>query len=180
MQLVVLEPQKRLECGQEIFRTVLWAGIDPYTQSMEAILDHIPQARSWAEAKRVHESNFTEVLEHAQFYSTKGGRKLGVVETKWVGAPGALYGVGCDLVIALNPAHQIQGSTIRKSTVATQRGKGISLLPDALDALEAIELLKSGLGGWGGPDHGTIIGSPQNRDSSIDLSEVVQLLVDLF
>lgn len=180
MQLMVQEPAKRLEFGQEIFRTILWAGINPYEQSMETILDYIPQARSWAEAKRVHEAKFTEVLEQAIFYKTQGGRKLGVIETTWIGSPGALYGVGCDLVIAFNPAHQIHGRTIRKYTVASQRVKGISLLPDALSAIESLELLKGGIGGWGGPDHGTIIGSPQNHDSALEMDDVVQVLVSMF
>lgn len=168
MLLVVKKPEQRMEKGMDILRAVLQAGIDPYA-CMEPILDAVPHARWYARAKREHDSNFESVLAEAVWHTTKTGRRLAVVETAWIGAPGALYGAGAEIVVALNPAMEItESKTIRKFTVA---GNGISVL-SAIQALGECE------DGWGGPTHGTIGGSPRERSSELALDEVVQLVID--
>ncbi len=171
MLLVVKSPEQRLKCGLEILRAVVQSGIDPYG-SMEEILDAIPHAHWWAKQKKAHEAGFETVCAEAEWLTTKQGRRLAVVETSWIGAPGALYGRGADLVIALNPVMEIAGGkTIRKLTVA---GHGIPVTP-VLDTLNELDASR----GWGGPAHGTIIGSSQTTDSLIDLAKIVEVVIEM-
>lgn len=177
MQLVVKDPKLILQHGKEILGAVIRSGINPYEESMEKILDLVPGARAWAAAKLTHERQGEEVIRCARWLTTSAGRKLAVIETTWIGAPGALYGHGADIVVALNPSMELGGGTIRKFTIASQKEKGISVRP-VLEALEAMETLESGEGGWGGPNHGTIIGSPQHRSSSLTIEAVLRTVVE--
>ena len=60
------------------------------------------------------------------------------------------------------------GKTIRKFTVA---GNKISVTP----ILEKLQKLEEG---WGGPEHGTIIGSPKKGSSRLDLEQVVAMVIE--
>jgi hypothetical protein len=126
----------------------------------------IQGARKWAAAKRDHERFSEQVCGHAKWYFTAEGLKVAVVETSWYGAPGALYGKGADIVIALNPNFEQAGVTYRKFTVA---GKDIVLTP----VMEQLNQLENG---WGGPAHGTICGSPQGRSSELSLEQVLTVV----
>ena len=168
MLFAVKDPQEQMEQGLEILREVLHSGVDPYG-SMEPILDAIPDAREWVRQKRMHELLTEEVCASAVWHTTKAGRKLAVVVTEWRGAPGALYGRGADVVIALNPRHEERGKVYRKFSVAGT--KGVVVTP----ALERIDELEDG---WGGPAHGTIIGSPVGESSLLPLEDVVNVVVE--
>ena len=169
MLLVVKSPEQRMEKGLEILRAVLQSGLDPYGV-MEPILDAVPHGRWYANAKREHDANFAAVIAKASWHVSASGRRVAVVETTWIGAPGALYGHGADIVVALNPAMELSGSrTIRKFTIA---GNDISVVP-------AIEALGEREDGWGGPNHGTIGGSPRERSSSLDLQDVVEVVLEM-
>lgn len=167
MLFSVKDPEEQMEQGLEILREVLHSGIDPYG-SMEQILDAIPDAREWVRQKRMHELLTEEVCASAVWHTTKAGRKLAIVVTEWRGAPGALYGRGADVVVALNPRHDERGKVYRKFSVAG--AKGVVVTP----ALERISELEDG---WGGPAHGTIIGSPMGESSLLPLEMVVEAVM---
>ncbi len=173
MLLVVESPNLRMEKGLEILRGVVQSGIDPYG-SMEPILDNIPNARFYAATKREHDRKFEEVCESATWYTTHTGHKLAVVETEWFGAPGALYGKGADIVVALNPEMRKAGGTgtYRKFTLAVNRSVCDLTVTPALNELARLEQ------GWGGPDHGGICGSPLGRDSGLEMETIVQIVVE--
>ena len=167
MLLCIREPEEQMKAGLRIFREVLYSGIDPYA-SMERILDNLPRGREFAQVKKNHERWFKQALSQTKWSTTPHGFKLAVVETTWVGAPGALYGEGADIVIALNPRHEQGGKVYRKFTVCGHR---ISV-SNALTHLSQLEP------GWGGPTHGTIVGSPVGQDSELSLEQVIQIVTD--
>ena len=152
--------------GHRIIREVIESGIDPYS-CMEPILDSIACAREWAQVKRGHDAKFGDVLARAIWFTTASGRKLAAVETEWFGSPGALMGAGADVVVCLNPAHG--DKKIKKYTVAVRRDQGLTVTPTLVE-IEKLE------GGWGGPVHGTICGSPQDRSSVLGFEEVVKIV----
>ncbi|MFH2104729.1 MAG: hypothetical protein ABII72_00635 [Parcubacteria group bacterium] len=166
MLLVVRDPKQRMVKGLGILKAVLQSGIDPYG-CMEEILDKVPNGRWFTEQKRLHNLHFEEVCEQAQWLTTQSGRRLAVVETTWIGAPGALYGKGANIVVALNPEMECGKETIRKFTVA---GNDVNIT-SALDQLNKLET------GWGGPNHGTICGSPQGRNSQLSLEIVADVVI---
>lgn len=165
MLLCVKKPEERMTRGMEILKEVLQSGIDPYG-CMEPILATIPEAKIWTSAKRKHDALFVEVCASAQWFTTASGKKLAVVETTWIGAPGALYGQGAEVVVCLNPAMECGPTTIRKFTIAANNN---SVLP-ALQELNKLEQ------GWGGPSHGTIGGSPQGVSSQLTAESVVRVV----
>lgn len=164
----VKEPYEQLERGSDILWAVVQSGIDPYG-SMESILDDIPDAREWARQKRIHELLAEEVCAEAIWYTTKAGRKLAVVVTEWRGAPGALYGRGAEIVVALNPHHEESGNIYRKFSVA---GHGVVVRP-AFERLNELE------DGWGGTANGTFIGSPRGESSLLPLENVVEIVIEI-
>lgn len=125
----------------------------------------------YVEAKKEHDSKLKEATAKAKWTTTRLGLRVGYVETDWIGAIGALYSEvesrsqkGAQIAVVLNPT--FGPNKIRKFTIA---GNGIrvdSLLPK-LNALET---------GWGGPAHGTIIGSPRDRSSQLKLKTVLKIV----
>lgn len=174
MLLVVKSLEERVEQGLEILRAVLHSGVDPYG-GMESILDAVPQARLYARTKREHDRQFELVCTQAAWFMTKSGHKLAVVESIWIGAPAALYGKGAKIVIALNPTMRKHGKdgTYRKFTLAVNSSEveGLTVFP----ALQELRTLEEG---WGGPNHGGICGSPVDKDSSLSLEAVTQLVIE--
>lgn len=167
MLLTVRDAQERFNWGLAIVQAVVEAGLDPTRESMAPILDWIEPAKNWAEAKRTHDAQASEVCSLARWFTTKAGLSLAVIETAWSGAPGALYGLGADVVIALHPSYG-EGQ-IRKYTLA---GNSHSVLP----ALKELNSLESG---WGGPATGTIGGSPQDRSSELEMDDVISVVLKL-
>ena len=166
MLLTIKDPIDQMKEGLSILRVVLQSGLDPYG-SMAKIVDYLPDAKIWLENKRKHEQLFEEVCLSAKWFATKSGKKLAAVETTWVGVPGALYGKGAEIVIALNPNYERAGKNFRKFTIA---GKDIVVTPVS----EILNQLESG---WGGPNHGTIIGSPVDYSSNLSLEEVIEIVI---
>ncbi len=183
MLLVVKDRKERVRHGHQILKAVLRSGINPFEESMERILDRLPHGRAWAAAKKKHEALFTEVLELAEWTKTGRGHKLASVETTWFGAPGALQGSGAVLVVAYNPAMELDDDRIiGKFTIAAHKNSGISVRP-LLEKLNAMEVARGGHGTWGGPvdenGEGTIIGSPQGFSSALLLKEVVTVIKEV-
>lgn len=174
MILVVKSPEEQMDKGLEILQAVLQSGVDPYG-SMEPILDTVPQARTYARTKREHDQQFELVCADAKWFTTKSGQRLAVVESSWIGAPAALYGKGATVVIALNPAMRKRSGdeTYRKFTIAVNSSevKGLAVFP----VLEELKKLEEG---WGGPNHGGICGSPVDKDSSLSMDILVNIVTE--
>ncbi|MFA6549416.1 MAG: hypothetical protein WCT39_05775 [Candidatus Margulisiibacteriota bacterium] len=169
MKLIIKDPEEQMRKGLAVLRAVVQSGLDPYG-CMEKITSWIPEAETWISEKREHEKRFKEVLDKAIWFTTITGIKVAAVSTTWIGAPGALYGYGAHAVIALNPEFEQGGVKYRKFTVAVHRDTGLNLF-SAIENLNALEK------GWGGPTHGTIIGSPQGKDSQRTIEEVAGVVV---
>ena len=168
MKLTIKNPEEQMRKGLQLMQTVLQSGLDPYG-CMEKIHAWIPEAEKWIETKRKHEKRFVEATKNATWFRTITGIKVAAVKTDWIGAPGALYGQGAHVAIVLNSKHEQGGIVYRKYTVAVHRDLGISLT-QAIDELKALE------GGWGGPTHATIIGSPQGVDSQLSMQTVANVV----
>ena len=128
----------------------------------------------YPKAKKEYDRRGKEVLKKAKWTTTRSGLRVGYVETEWIGAVGALYGKvesgtgkGADIAVVLNPAYGPR--KLRKFTIA---GNGIRV--DSL--LEKLNKLEPG---WGGPSHGTIIGSPRERSSTLKLETVIEIVKTL-
>jgi hypothetical protein len=76
-----------------------------------------------------------------------GSRTIAFAATELCGAVGALYRQGADIAVVARP---LESEGTWKYTIAS-RGPRVDGMLDALNRLEP---------GWGGPSHGTIIGSP--------------------
>ena len=154
--LTAREPSvEQLHKGVELLQSVLEAGQDPFGT--------ICGFDSYAEAKRVNNAQIAKAVEMAQWTTTQAGRKLGYMEADLFGAPGALSGVGAEIVVVFNPT--FGNPPAPKFTIA---GNGIKV-DAALPELNALEQ------GWGGPATGTILGSPRGG-SSLTLKEVVEIV----
>jgi hypothetical protein len=170
MLLSIRNPQERVTKGIEILSTVLQSGIDPYG-CMEDILDHVDGGRLYTKTKRDHDRLFEQVVRNSQWHTTATGLRLAVVETTWVGAPGALYGHGAQAVVVCNPEMRKRSGkgTHKKFTIAVNGSE----VPEGTIVTPALEELNTLESGWGGPSQGTIGGSPVGTDSSLSLETVV-------
>jgi hypothetical protein len=149
------DPVEQLHEGVKLLIAVVDSGQDPYGT--------IRGFNSYAAAKAENDRQVRLAVESAEWDSTQGGRKLAFLETEFFGAPGALYGVGAEVVVCFSP--RFGNPPVPKFTVA---GNGIRV-DAALPALNALEE------GWGGPATGTIIGSPRSG-SRLTLKEVVEVV----
>ncbi len=160
MLLTVRNPVEQLFRGVEMLRGIVEGGIDPYGR-MPA--EENPTWAAYAAAKAENNRQIRQAVDGAQFVATASGKKLAWLETDFFGAPGALYGVGAQVVVAFSP--HFGQTKVPKFTVA---GNGIrvdAVLPE-LNAREP---------GWGGPATGTILGSPR-EGSKLTLDEVVEIV----
>jgi hypothetical protein len=153
MLLTERNPVEQFHKGVEILKTVIDSKQDPFGR--------IEGFDSYAKAKAENNRQIAKAVEQAQWTTTQSGLKLGYLETEFFGAPGALYGAGAQVVVALNPNY----NGVRKFTIA---GNGIRVdsVKDRLNAKEP---------GWGGPPSGTILGSPR-EGSNLSLEEVVRIV----
>lgn len=144
MLLVTREAKEQLLNGMAILKTVLEQQLDPF--------DLMPKLPGWCdylEAKRKNNETIRVAVEGAKLFETKGGLKAGFVETTVIGALGELYKLGCVVAIAYSP--KFGNPPAPKHTVA---GNGVRV-----EAL--LTIFNKYESDWGGPAHGTIIGSPR-------------------
>jgi len=161
--LTTRDPKEQFLKGIGLLKAVVEGKVDPFGIIPK---DLTPETAAWAEAKTNHNRLVAEAIKKAKWETTQSGLKLAYLETSFVGAPGALYEAGAQVVVVFNPA--FGPAKVRKFTVAGNGIKVNSLLP-ALNNLET---------GWGGPGHGTILGSPR-EGSKLSLEEVVQIVKTL-
>lgn len=161
MLLTERDPVEQLHKGVRMLREVIMAGIDAFGQMPESMVSGPWSA--YVEAKAENNRQIAKAVENAQWSTTSAGFRMAWLETDFFGAPGALYGVGAQVVVAFAP--HFGPAKVRKFTVAGNSIKVDAVLPK-LNALES---------GWGGPPTGTIIGSPR-EGSELELSEVVKIV----
>lgn len=145
MLLLTKDPKEQLLRGIEIYRLVLQNRINPF-----GLMPELPEWKEYIEAKRKNNEAIREALQSAQLFETKGGLKAGFVETDEIGALGGLYKLSCQIAVAYSP--RFGNPPVPKYTIA---GNGVRV-----DAL--LPILNEKEPGWGGPAHGTIIGSPRS------------------
>lgn len=140
----IARPEEQLVAAVAILRTVLERGIDPF-----GVMPDLPEWRGYVCKKAEIARALRMAVEAARFFHTRRGLACGFLSTPVWGALGALYDRGCQIAIAHAPG-PVPGTS--KYTIGGDRGLHVSPLLAALDEREP---------GWGGPSHGTIIGSPR-------------------
>ena len=135
------DPVRQFRMGVRALRRIAELGLDPF--------DRLPWRAEWApyleeKARRLCELSRTPIA--AELIAC-GSRTIAFATTGLCGAIGALYRQGADIAVVARPLDN-QGTW--KYTIAS-RGPRVDGLLEALNRLEP---------GWGGPSHGTIIGSP--------------------
>jgi len=158
MLLITKDFKEQLVRGIQICEAVVKQGIDPW-----GLMPELPQWEGYREAKRQNNEAIQKAIANAQFFETRSGLKAGFVETDVIGALGALYGLGCQIAIAYSP--RFGTPPVPKYTIA---GNGVRV-----DSL--LQFLNEKEAGWGGPAHGTIIGSPR-AGSKLKAKEVIAIV----
>lgn len=135
------DPVRQFHEGVAALRLIALRGMDPF--------DRLPELAGWApylgeKARRLAELSRAQLV--AEFVRC-GRVRIAFAVTAVVGAVGALHRQGADVAVVTRP---LDGRSIWKHTIASPTLRVAMLLP-ALQRLEP---------GWGGPAHGTIIGSP--------------------
>lgn len=120
----------------------------------------------YADAKRENSRRVTEAIEKATRITTSRGRKLAYLESDFIGAPGALYNTGAEIVIAFSPKYG--NPPVPKFTIAGNK-VGVDRVLPILNEMEQ---------GWGGPATGTIVGSPR-EGSKLSLADVVKIVTEI-
>lgn len=162
MMLVEHDGRARFQAGMAMMRHVVETGIDPCGTMPER-----PEWAAFVEAKRLAQGGLSQDLETARLFQTSTGAQAGFVASGHPGALGGLYELGCRYGVAFAENFRTDdGATIRKFTIGASRGSRVDLLLPALNELDP---------GWGGPSHGTIIGSPR-PGSSLSVETVCDLV----
>ncbi len=158
MRLLTEDPKDQLIKGMDIFRLVLERRIDPF-----GMMPELAEWQGYIEAKRRNDEGLKRAEGEALLFTTEGGLPAGYLQVDSVGAFGILYRSGCRVGIVHNP--RFGRPPVKKYTIG---GDGIKVdsLPLFLNARDP---------GWGGPAHGTIIGSPRGG-SYLRPEEVIELV----
>ena len=135
------DPVRQFREGVRALRHIAQAGFDPF--------DPLPFVAEWAPYLEEKSRRLSELMQSppAAEMVNSGGTKIAFSATTLVGAVGALYRQGVDVAVVARP---LDPAGAWKYTIAGRQLK-VSHLLGALNRLEP---------GWGGPAHGTIIGSP--------------------
>lgn len=155
MCLMTRDSMEQFHRGIEILERIFSEEQDPF-----GTIVGFPE---YAAAKAENNRQIAIAAKNTQWSMTDSGRKLGYLVTDFYGAPGVLYGMGAEIVVAYAP--QFGNPPVPKFTVA---GNGIRV-DAALERLNALEP------GWGGPATGTIIGSPR-EGSKLSIAQVVEIV----
>jgi hypothetical protein len=144
MLLCTKDPKDQLLRGMEILRLLLERKISAFGRMPE-----LPEWGEFIAAKKKNDEEVKKAVESAEFFLTRSGLKAAFVEAQVPGVLGALYEKGAQVVIAY--CKSFGNPPVPKYTIG---GNGVRV--DGLRPLLA-ELEE----GWGGPAHGTILGSPR-------------------
>ena len=160
MRLAVREPVRQMHAGLKLLRTVLTEEIAPY-----GAMPARPEWQAYIAAKAANQRGLAEVERKAVFHESRQGRRVGYVETAFVGALGALYQQGCAVAIVYNSG--FGNPPIKKYIIGGNEVCVVSLLPFLTQQEE----------GWGGPAHGTILGSPRTG-SALSPAQVIATVLE--
>ena len=158
MRLKIKGPKKQLLAGIEIFKKVLGMRLDPF-----GLMPEIPEWEEYLKVKRKEKKEIEKVEKNAEIFISRNGLKCGYLETDFIGAPRALYKLGCQIAIAYSP--QFGDPPRAKFTISGNGVRIVSILP-ILDKLES---------GWGGRE--TIIGSPREGKGTKLIPEKIKEIV---
>jgi hypothetical protein len=161
LRLAITDPAAQFRAGLHLLHTVTQEKLDPF-----GIMPERSEWHSYLEAKQANEARRQEVQEKALYFQSAAGVKAGFVESTYIGAPFALYELGCDIAIAYHP--QFGSPPIPKFTIGGNPARNIRVdyLLTELNARDP---------GWGGPSTGTIIGSPRTG-SKLTPAELVAIV----
>lgn len=137
------DPVRQFVNGVTCLRAIADLRLDPFAP--------LPWREMWApffEEKQRRLKELESLVSKVQFVRWDG-LKLGFAVSSVIGAPGVLYELGADVAVVYAP--QFGHPPAPKATIS---GKGVRV-DGLLPVLNAVEP------GWGGPAHGTIIGSPR-------------------
>ena len=146
-----------------------WAGLKVLDRVFRLKIDcfgAMPRIEEWEVYFQAREQNFKRLHNdawHCRYFITEKGLRWGYLESSVPGVHGFLREKGCALSVAATPPTANTGT--RKYSIATADLR----LDPLLNELTAIEK------GWGGPSHGTIIGSPFSG-STMDPDCVLELV----
>ena len=135
-----------------------WRGLPPWGPVAPR-----PEWQPYLWAKRGNQEALLADLDAARFVTTRAGRRIGFVITPAAGGHEALRRLGADVSML---AMHLEGGRY-KYTVASRTLRVDGYLP-------RLRLLEPG---WGGPHHGTIIGSPF-EGSRLTPDQLLALLLD--
>ena len=143
--------------GMDILKRLLNDYIDPFST-----MPSLPEWTDYIEAKKININKIEEIMKKAEFYRSKGGLRIGFLESHVIGGIGTLYKAGCDVVVVYNP---LFGEPPRPKFTIASNGKNVVKLLPFFDKMEK---------GWGGRQ--TIIGSPKTG-SILKPEEVLEIIL---
>lgn len=143
--------------GIALLRQVTDQGIDPF-RPLPILTDWQP----YIKAKKCNQELVHQQTKTARFFRTVTGKKLGVLKLTGIGGIGALFSRGCDIALLYHPG--FGEHHIPKYTIAAKKLNIYSLV----NCFEAYEP------GWGG--HSCIIGSPREKSTCLQTSQIIQII----
>jgi hypothetical protein len=158
LRLSISDPAEQFRAGLKLLRTVVDEGLDPFQP--------MPQRPEWEQyfGRKVEENEALDAaMRSAVSFLTRSGLPAGAVETGAIGALGRLYASGCAIGVVRHPAFGLP--PVPKATIGGNDRSVTALVPH----LAAIEP------GWGGPAHGTILGSPFGG-THLTLEELIRVV----
>lgn len=158
MLLCTKAPKEQLLLGISIFWALFEHNLHPF-----GVMPELPEWEEYIEAKRRHKEAVAKALGRAEFFMTRSGRRAAYIMAEEIGVVSALYSQGAEVVIAFCPRYGDPPGP--KFTIAGHGVRVDHLLP-YLSALEP---------GWGGPAHGTILGSLRTG-TNLTPQEIISLV----
>lgn len=152
------DPVRQFQQGVAVADAIAKLGVDPWQPLPTGIV-------TWQAALERHDLErrmLNEAAWHAEIIEIAGCR-VGFLATNAAGACGLLYRLGAEIAVVEKPCPE--SAERRKFTIAAT-GRRVDCLLTSLDRIEC---------GWGGPAHGTIIGSPW-RGSRLTMADVREML----
>ncbi|MFQ5741773.1 MAG: hypothetical protein ACE5JX_22475 [Acidobacteriota bacterium] len=153
------QPEKQFLESASVLARIAELGLDPFQP--------LPANREWEPyllEKRRRMEELPAALAGAEL-EDHAGLRIAFLATDVIGAPGALYRGGADVAVVFNPRYGIP--PLGKFTIGGN-GVRVDILLPLLNAVDP---------GWGGPAHGTIIGSP-HAGTSLSFSDLRRIVIE--
>lgn len=159
MRLSVPGVLAQFRAGLLLFRLVLDHAIDPWGPMPDFAV-----WRAYRRAKTLQIDSLNSAVKNAEYFTTRTGVRGGYLFSSIPGVHGALRRKGCSVTIAHGLSMTARGEIC---TISATHPPAASLLP-RFSAIES---------GWGGPSHGTVIGSPP-RGTRLRRGEIIELALE--